>query len=538
MYTAYKPISKPIQLYKPIYVARESYFSDYMLDASFEKDDEFEFIANADAYSVQDEKELILKHLRTFKTICVKSSLVQEDHKTPLRLGVRDRGIVECCLMKNIRTSYLIRYSSIDEKAYVLSVNQSRDHKDTLPTHYVIRVNKQNNCFYLAHESKLRHYFFPTFRKLVQHPKILEKIQLSRPIARRWITDEDAIWRIDFNELNIEAPAGGFAWWEMKNSPQPVEVNIRKFNTSGEFSLKIDVIKNVRHANLVAFYGLCWDPKANETLIVTEYMSGGDLKTWLEKASSLPTREILNNFCLQISRGMAYLERCNQFHGDLRCKNILVKGELHEALLLKIANYGSAMRNATSNLQRESAPEIFKNQEGTIKSDIWSFAISMTVMWKKGQDAYTGMSFEALKQHMKSNKPYVLMCPPSCPRAYYDNIIQVCLRQQQELRPTFAQLVNVFKRILYGVCYRSAADGNTVDSPTEVINSIIQDGRSFKDFHRPGMLNFLKKAIPGFKYDVSDAAGGIDLFKDEDDAGACSIIFSLKVSSTLFSSET
>ncbi|CAF1626740.1 unnamed protein product [Didymodactylos carnosus] len=71
-----------------------------------------------------------------------------------------------------------------------------------------------------------------------------------------------------------------------------------------------------------------------------------------------------------------------------------------------------------------------------------------------------------------------------------------------------------------------------------VINSIIQDGRSFKDFHRPGMLNFLKKAIPGFKYDVSDAAGGIDLFKDEDDAGACSIIFSLKVSSTLFSSET
>ena len=30
-----------------------------------------------------------------------------------------------------------------------------------------------------------------------------------------------------------------------------------------------------------------------------------------------------------------------------------------------------------------------------------------------------------------------------------------------------------------------------------VINSIIQDSRSFDDFRRPGMMNFLKKAVPG-----------------------------------------
>ena len=30
-----------------------------------------------------------------------------------------------------------------------------------------------------------------------------------------------------------------------------------------------------------------------------------------------------------------------------------------------------------------------------------------------------------------------------------------------------------------------------------VINAIIKDGRSFNDFRRPGMINFLTKAIPG-----------------------------------------
>ncbi|CAF3498298.1 unnamed protein product, partial [Rotaria sp. Silwood2] len=88
--------SKPmVNLFEPIYIAKKKYHDDQSGNF-WDAGDEFECLKELST----DKRKLELKHLRTMKTMTVRRSQVEIDDETPLRLGVRDRGIAECCLLK------------------------------------------------------------------------------------------------------------------------------------------------------------------------------------------------------------------------------------------------------------------------------------------------------------------------------------------------------------------------------------------------------------------------------------------------------
>ncbi|NXS31237.1 HCK kinase, partial [Pomatostomus ruficeps] len=97
----------------------------------------------------------------------------------------------------------------------------------------------------------------------------------------------------------------------------------------------------------------------------------------------------------QIAEGMAFIEKRNYIHRDLRATNILVSA----VLVCKIADFGLArVIEDTKYTAREgakfpikwTAPEACLYGSFTIKSDVWSFGILLTEIITYGRIPYPG----------------------------------------------------------------------------------------------------------------------------------------------------
>uniref|UniRef100_A0A2K5SD32 Tyrosine-protein kinase n=1 Tax=Cebus imitator TaxID=2715852 RepID=A0A2K5SD32_CEBIM len=140
-----------------------------------------------------------------------------------------------------------------------------------------------------------------------------------------------------------------------------------------------------------------------------------------------------------IADGMAYIERMNYIHRDLRAANILVG----ENLVCKIADFGLARliedneytaRQGAKFPIKWTAPEAALYGRFTIKSDVWSFGILQTELVTKGRVPYPGMvNREVLEQ---VDRGYRMPCPQGCPESLHD-LMNQCWKKDPNERPTF-----------------------------------------------------------------------------------------------------
>ncbi|KFZ60424.1 Tyrosine-protein kinase HCK, partial [Podiceps cristatus] len=95
--------------------------------------------------------------------------------------------------------------------------------------------------------------------------------------------------------------------------------------------------------------------------------------------------------------GMAFIEKRNYIHRDLRAANILVSA----VLVCKVADFGLARviedneytaREGAKFPIKWTAPEAINYGSFTIKSDVWSFGILLTEIITYGRMPYPGMS--------------------------------------------------------------------------------------------------------------------------------------------------
>lgn len=85
-------------------------------------------------------------------------------------------------------------------------------------------------------------------------------------------------------------------------------------------------------------YGVC--SKHRPIYIVTEYMRHGSLLNYLRRHEGTLGGNVglLLDMCIQVCKGMAYLERHNYIHRDLAARNCLVGSEN----VVKVADFGLA----------------------------------------------------------------------------------------------------------------------------------------------------------------------------------------------------
>ncbi|MEQ2261285.1 hypothetical protein XENORESO_008185, partial [Xenotaenia resolanae] len=104
----------------------------------------------------------------------------------------------------------------------------------------------------------------------------------------------------------------------------------------GAFLQEANLMKELQHERLVRLHAVV---TKEPILIVTEFMVNGCLLDFLktDAGKNLKMNKLID-MSAQIAEGMAYIEKRNFIHRDVRAANILVSETLH----CKIADFGLA----------------------------------------------------------------------------------------------------------------------------------------------------------------------------------------------------
>ncbi|NXG65791.1 HCK kinase, partial [Hemiprocne comata] len=340
----------------------------------------------------------------------------------------------------NMSGSFMIRNSETTKGCYSLSV---RDGDDGTVKHYKIR-KLDSGGFYISPRSR-----FETLQELVQHYKgqsdgLCQKLTYPCYMPKPQKPWEKDAWEIPRESLRLERKLGagqfGEVWMATYNEHTKVAVKTMKPGSMsvGAFLEEANLMKTLQHDKVVKLYAVV--TKEEPIYIITEFMEKGSLLDFLksEEGNKQPLPKLID-FCAQIAEGMAFIEKRNYIHRDLRAANIL----LSALLVCKIADFGLARvieddeytaREGAKFPIKWTAPEAIYHGSFTIKSDVWSFGILLTEIITYGRIPYPGMSSTEVIRALEHG--YRMPRTENCPEELY-HIMTRCWQSRREDRPTF-----------------------------------------------------------------------------------------------------
>lgn len=349
----------------------------------------------------------------------------------------------------NQRGTFLIRESETTKGAYSLSIRDWDDNKGDHVKHYKIR-KLDNGGYYITTRSQ-----FDTVQQLVEHYteraaglccRLIGSCKRGIPKLADLSVKTKDMWEIPRESLQLIKKLGngqfGEVWMGMWNGTTKVAVKTLKPGTMSPeaFLEEAQIMKRLRHDKLVQLYAVVSE---EPIYIITEFMSQGSLLDFLKdgEGQSLKLPQLVD-IAAQIAAGMAYIERMNYIHRDLRAANILVG----ENLVCKIADFGLARliedneytaRQGAKFPIKWTAPEAALYGRFTIKSDVWSFGILLTELITKGRVPYPGMNNREVLEQVE--RGYRMPCAPGCPASLHELMVQ-CWRREADERHTFEYL--------------------------------------------------------------------------------------------------
>ncbi|XP_036412019.1 tyrosine-protein kinase Lyn isoform X1 [Colossoma macropomum] len=345
--------------------------------------------------------------------------------------------------------SYLIRESETSKGSYSLSIRDVGPQGSDVVKHYKIR-SLDNGGYYISPKIT-----FPDIIKMIHHyhkqaDGLCRKLErpCEKPKAQKpW--DKDA-WEISKESIKMVKKLGagqfGEVWMAYYNNTTKVAVKTLKPGTMSveAFLEEANLMKTLQHDRLVRLYAVV--TKTEPIYIITEFMANGSLLDFLKSdAGGKQQLPKLIDFSAQIAEGMAYIEKKNYIHRDLRAANVLVS----ESLLCKIADFGLARvieddqytaREGAKFPIKWTAPEAINYGSFTIKSDMWSFGILLYEIITYGKIPYPGMSNGEVMNSVQ--RGYRMPRPENCPPELYD-IMNNCWKSKPDDRPTFDYIQSV-----------------------------------------------------------------------------------------------
>lgn len=258
--------------------------------------------------------------------------------------------------------------------------------------------------------------------------------------------------QIDYNDLSLGKELGqGSFGIVYKGTYQFAPVAVKRLQIGNlsseaqeEFRKEAEMMAQLRHPNIVHFYGYCSIPKC----LVMEYMPKGSLFSVLHDKRQILDWNVRIRIAVDMVSGLAFLHSKAILHRDIKSLNVLLdeqgKARLTDFGLSKVKN---ETKSLTKNAQKSKelvgtlpwiAAELFDGEKYTYKSDIYSLGITFWELASR-QIPYAEHTSEAIPVFVSRGKREAI--PEDCPEklAY---LIQQCWASNPEARPTASELAN------------------------------------------------------------------------------------------------
>jgi len=259
-----------------------------------------------------------------------------------------------------------------------------------------------------------------------------------------------------------------------------VEVAVKEMKNRSESAQWIAILDELKilcylqpHFSLVNLVGAhTAGHKDRELFILLEFCPYGDLKSFIIKnepafkgsLNNVPGHlesefnwSLLVRWAYSIACGMDYLASKQVMHGDLAARNVLVgdnySAKITDFGLSKLMYYNQGYKKTERNRIPWAwmAVEYLRTGEFGLKSDVWSFGITVWEIFSLGTQPYGLIPYEVMKVRIQEGER--LPCPEPLLHQHerkqlFDQVIVPCWSENQDSRPSFATLKERLKDIL------------------------------------------------------------------------------------------
>uniref|UniRef100_A0A8C7DIX9 Receptor protein-tyrosine kinase n=1 Tax=Oncorhynchus kisutch TaxID=8019 RepID=A0A8C7DIX9_ONCKI len=218
-------------------------------------------------------------------------------------------------------------------------------------------------------------------------------------------------------------------------------------NTFHEITEHMMVMGSLDHQYIVRLLGVC--PGASLQLVTQLSNQGSLLEHIRHHRDSLDPQRLLN-WCVQIAKGMYYLQEHMMVHRNLAARNVLLKSDY----MVQISDYGITdllypddkkyFYNEVKTAIKWMALESILFRRYTHQSDVWSYGVTVWEMMSYGAEPYSAMRPQEVPDLLEKGER--LSQPPICTIDVYMVMVK-CWMIDENVRPTFKELANEFTRM-------------------------------------------------------------------------------------------
>ncbi|XP_015474161.1 epidermal growth factor receptor isoform X1 [Parus major] len=207
------------------------------------------------------------------------------------------------------------------------------------------------------------------------------------------------------------------------------------------------VMASVDNPHVCRLLGICL---TSTVQLITQLMPYGCLLDYIREHKDNIGSQYLLNWCVQIAKGMNYLEERRLVHRDLAARNVLVKTPQH----VKITDFGLAKLLGADEKEYHAeggkvpikwmALESILHRIYTHQSDVWSYGVTVWELMTFGSKPYEGIPASEISSVLEKGER--LPQPPICTIDVYMIMVK-CWMIDADSRPKFRELIAEFSKM-------------------------------------------------------------------------------------------